>query len=798
MNNKSGFPNISRPAIVTGIALLILCGISLYIRIAYQYEQIFVDGAVWFKGVDAWYHMRLVDNLLQHFPHRIFFDPYTFYPNGDHLGWPPFFDLIIAATVRFIGGANPSQHTVDVIAAYIPPVMGTLTILPVYFIGKELFSRWAGLFAAALLVVLPGEFLNRSLLGFTDHHVAESLFSTTTILFLILAIKNARERKLSFRHIMDRDWKVLAKPFIYTLLAGVFLAIYLLSWVGGLMFVFILFAWIVIQFIIDHLGGKSTDYLCITGTATFGVAAILYLPILPSTWISSMQYASLTIAIATPLLLGVISQLMNRKGLNPVYFPLALLGLAAIGLAAFHIIEPSLLKSMINQFGIFTPRGRSMTIEEAHPLFFSLKGFTGLIAWLNFTTSFYLSVLVIGWLIYLSIKNRQFEWTLFLVWSIVMLAAVLGKRRFSYYYAVNAALLTGYLCWRLLEQAGLAKLVVIKEHAVRTARKAKKGGVTRIKRSFLQPRDAWFDVMLAGIGIFFLVFFPNTGLPGIKAGTPVLGIPIKTTELLASSSNNIDRAWYDSLMWLKDNSPEPFGYADSYYELYEAPAKGEKYAYPESAYSIMAWWDYGHWINRIAHRIAISNPFQAGADKVARFFVTQHEDEASKILDKLDAKYIIVDYKITANQFYAVPTWAGKNYDNFYQPYYFSQEDGALKGELFYYPAYYQSAVVRLYNFNGKAAVPDNSTVILSYREITGIEGTTYREVLDSMTFSSYKEAQDYVLQQESGKYVLGNFDPFVTPVPLEEMEYIELVHESAQQHNGKAEVKIFEYTKSE
>ncbi len=798
MNNKSRLQSIPRPAIATGIVLFILCGISLYIRIAGQYDQIFVDGAVWFKGVDSWYHMRLVDNLLQHFPHRIFFDPYTFYPNGDHLGWPPLFDLIIAGSIRFFGGANPSQHTMDVIAAYVPPVMGTLTLIPVYFIGRELFSRWVGYLAAALVVVLPGEFLNRTLLGFTDHHVAESLFSTTTILFLILAINKARERKLSFKHLINRDWKVLARPLIYSLLAGVFLAIYLLSWVGGLMFLFILFAWIIIQFIIEHLRGNSTEYLCITGALLFITATILYFPALPSSWISSMQYASLAIAIATPLALGGISYFMKNKGMKPVYFLLLLLGLAGAGLVFFNIIDPSLLNSMVDRFGIFTPAGRSMTILEANPLFFSLQGFSGMNAWLNFTTSFYIALISLGWIIYISIKKERADWTLFLVWSIIMLAATLGQRRFSYYYAINAALLTGCLCWKFLVSTGLEKLVLVKEYTVRTARKARKGGVTRIKRSFLHPRGAWFDVLLAGIGVFFLVFFPCVGLPGIKVGSTVLGLPIKTTQSLASTPNTMNQAWYDSLLWLKDNSPEPLGSADSYYELYQTPARHEKYEYPETVYSVMSWWDYGHWITRIAQRIAISNPFQSGVGPVAAFFISQHEDEASERLDNLDARYIIIDDRMTAGKFYAIPTWAGKNPDDFHEIFYLPMEDGTLRGTTFYYPSYYLSAVVRLYNFNGEAAVPDNSAMLLTYEDRVSQEGFTYREVTSSRGFSSYEEAEEYITEHEYGKYVFGNFDQFVTPVPLEKMERYELVYESELNQNGKPIVKIFEYTRSE
>ncbi|GAI16774.1 unnamed protein product, partial [marine sediment metagenome] len=58
---------------------------------------------------------------------------------------------------------SPSPHTIDAVGAYVPAILGTLTIIPVYFIGKELFNRWVGILAAALVAILPGEFLNRSL-----------------------------------------------------------------------------------------------------------------------------------------------------------------------------------------------------------------------------------------------------------------------------------------------------------------------------------------------------------------------------------------------------------------------------------------------------------------------------------------------------------------------------------------------------------------------------------------------------------------------------------------------------------
>jgi len=759
--------------------------------------------------------MRLIENLLQHFPHRISFDPYTFFPQGTTVPWPPFFDWLAAGVARLVSLGSPSQHTIDVVGAYIPAILGTLTLIPVYFIGKELFNRWTGLLAAALVVVLPGEFLNRSLLGFTDHHVAESLFTTVTILFLILAVKKSRERKISFGHLRNRNWALITRPLVYILIAGIFLGIYLLTWVGGLMLLFIIFAWLVIQFIIDHVRGKSTDYLCIIGALSFAIASIISIPLTYTTWLSTIQHISLAIAIVTPLVLGGISYLMKTKAIKPIYYLPAILGLAGISFAVFYAVNPSLLHSMLNRFGIFTPAGASMTILEVHPLLFPYGGFSWEIAWLNFATTFFISFISIGWLIYLSIRQESADKTLFLVWSIVMLAAVLGQRRFSYYYAINAALLTGYFCWRILDFAGLRELLAkpketVKEYITRAERRRREKAKARAKarqKVFLQPRATWIKVIVAGVVIFFLVFFPCVGLPGVKPYTMVFGRPvdlfghpielrIKLTQPLANEPGLINHAWYDSLLWLKDNTPEPFGNPDSYYELYETPPQGQKYEYPASSYSVMSWWDYGHWITRIAHRIPISNPFQQGAPQAAHYFIAQDEGSANKMLDELGSRYVIIDYTLPTSKFYALPTWAGKSPGEFYGTYYAPQEGGTLKPVSFFYRSYYQSTVVRLYNFDGEAAAPQDSTIVISYVEKLSQEGEPYREITSSQNFSSYEEAEAYVLKQESEKYVIGNSDPFVTPVPLGEMEHYKLVYESSQKQQGKTEVKIFEYTK--
>jgi oligosaccharyl transferase (archaeosortase A-associated) len=761
-------------AAIVGIILAVICAIALYIRIALPYEQVFVNGAVWFRETDAYYHMRNIENLLHHFPHFNSFDPYVLYPGGGGGPARPFFDWLVAGIILLVSLGSPTQHTIDVVGAYIPTILGTLTLIPVYFIGKELFNRWVGVISAALLAILPGEFMNRSLLGFTDHHVAEALFSTAAILFFILALNRARGREISFGHFLSRDWSTITKPLVYTLLAGIFLGIYLLSWQGGLLFVFIIFVYLVIQFIVDHLRRKSTDYLCLVSTPSFLIAFLMLLPVLSKGGLDMIYRVSMLAAVVIPIVLSIISRLLAARAIKPAYYPLTLLGLAGIGFAAFHAIDPSLLQSMLGRFSIFTPGAAARTILEVHAL-------TLRIAWVNFTTSFFISFVSLGLLIYAAIKEKGADKSLFLIWSITMLIALLAQRRFGYYFAINAALLTGYFSWKMLDLAGLGKLLTKPKEVVAAVKKFKKRKKAKEKakpKTFLQPRGTWVRVIVVGIAIFFLTFFPNIGYAKAMAKTPSL----------------MEQGWYSSLVWLKDHSPEPFGDPDFYYALY--PPKGS-FKYPDTAYGVMSWWDYGYWIMRISHRIPNSNPTQAGAVEAARFFIAQNESSANELADKLGSKYVVIDYQMPTSKFYAMPEWAGSSQNEFYEIYYQRTQDGNLEPITLFYPAYYNSTVARLYNFDGKAAVPQELIVISYEEKVTGT-GVKYKEITNSWSFPTYEEAEAYILSQESENYRIVGTTPFATTVSLEELDNYKLVYESDARVSIAGEilpsVKIFEY----
>ena len=217
-------------------------------------------------------------------------------------------------------------------------------------------------------------------------------------------------------------------------------------------------------------------------------------------------------------------------------------------------------------------------------------------------------------MIWLFIKQRSDEKhrLLFFVWTLVILVATLVQRRFAYYLVVNIALLSAYISWQIIWLAGLRKLVAKREEAKSASVKTDKTRARKAKSHKERQGISIYHVntTLAIIVVFFFVFFWNIG---------------KSKEVASQALFAPSDAWQASLLWMKDNTPDPFGDPDAYYRLYEPPPAGENFTYPKSAYGVMSWWDYGYWITRIAHRLPSTNPSQAPAPitKVAKLFLSQ-------------------------------------------------------------------------------------------------------------------------------------------------------------------------------
>jgi len=365
-----------------------------------------------------------------------------------------------------------------------------------------------------------------------------------------------------------------------------------------------------------------------------------------------------------------------------------------------------------------------------------------------FSTCFYVSLAAFAFVIYGIIKKWRPEETLFLVWSFINLLLlgvifdmlgmlpITGQNRFMYYYAVNVALLCGLfavqvtrLSFAFFSETGKMKAEGKrikgkggkqkkgKEQRQKGESKKKEGaekGITKIKHYVTPNRIIVLFVVI------FIVFYP---------------FPLNITNSFpANMPENFERAyyqakggpsvfpsdWYESLFWMRNNTPDP---GVDYYALYEEPPynkttnKIEDYKYPDSAYGVMSWWDYGHVITLYAHRIPNSNPFQGGIGGrnedgsirpgACTFFVSQDEEEANWILDELGTRYVISDFEMAdawgicsqyglTPKFGAITVWAGDTGGYYAQ---IDTEEGPQVGPS---AKYYSTMEARLHIFDGR------------------------------------------------------------------------------------------------
>jgi len=236
-------------------------------------------------------------------------------------------------------------------------------------------------------------------------------------------------------------------------------------------------------------------------------------------------------------------------------------------------------------------------------------------------------------LLYRYIKTKGAGELLVLVWSIVMFWAMYQQNRFAYYYAVNVAVLTGYLLALVLDRAGLSKLSAPYDALMRGASTGSE---------FIRSIKGWQLFVLALV-VLMLIWPWGTLLPALATAERAGGPP---------------QGWQEALVWLDGSTPQP---GVDYYAIYEK----EGFEYPEGAYGVLSWWDYGHWILAIGHRMPNANPFQqgigGGPNRLAgasTFFTALNESYASSIADELGTRYVLTDIEMATGKFYAMTAWA--------------------------------------------------------------------------------------------------------------------------------------------
>jgi dolichyl-diphosphooligosaccharide--protein glycosyltransferase len=650
--------------IITIVLLVSIFILALFLRVYFSYGPVISD-PVKYSFDDGVYHMRLVENELlgNHFPNRINFDPYTNFPNGTYIHFAPLYDWLLCLIIWLISFGHPTIKLINSIAPFYPAVMGSLIVFLVYFIAQKLWSKPIGLMSAFLVAIMP-PLLFRSLIGATDHHVAEVFFSTLTMLCLVYLVSDVE--KGNFKKTIRNK-----KFWMFTILTGLSLGLYFLTWTGALIFLFVIFCFINLYYLIRYLLGFCEEWILVSGIVIFSIALLMISPFfgipdfLNGRIYNIQHFICFIGGILTFSAIGVLGYYLKTKDKKPYFLPVILsLGLIALGAFAKFFV-PFIFDQIIKiatevNTGMVDNKLARDFISEMAPM--RIRG-----AFSTFSALFYLSLISFGVVMYNFVKSKKAESLLILVWTLIILFVVgidpdFGQNRNSYYLSVIISLLASYI---------IIEGIKFGWYALREAGTFEKGSYL----SFYFYVSS--TVILASVLFLSLYPFPFNIDEKYPDTLPNL---LKNTFATAGNPIISSDDWYDTVKWLGEKTPDP---GIDYYGSYKAPlinsvnGKVEPYSYPPQAYGILAIWDVGHMITYYSHRIPVANPFQQGIGYIndngtvepgeATFFLSTNEKEATGYLDSLRAKYVVVDSSLANPDgvFSGYIKWINGNIDDY-------------------------------------------------------------------------------------------------------------------------------------
>ncbi|WP_435068384.1 oligosaccharyl transferase, archaeosortase A system-associated [Haloplanus sp. C73] len=825
-------------------ALVLVIAGMLAIRLQ-TYDNFVQSGQVYFSGNDAWYHLRQVEYTVQNWPFTMPFDPWSNFPYGTNQGqFGTLYDQIIATAALVVGLGSPSSSLISKTLLVAPAVFGALVAVPVYAVGKRLSGRLAALFGAFVLLLLPGQFLRRGLVGFADHNVAEPLFQTIAVLGLMVALAVATREKPVWELVLDRDIDALRQPLLWSAGAGAAVAVYMWVWPPGVLLVGIFGVYLLYQSTSNYVAGDSPEPVAFVGVVSMTVASVLMLLQFEEVSFSPTDFGLLQPSIAIGVAAGAaflagLARLFDDRDIDRQYYPVAVVGSVVVAIGVVSIALPSLfgsIQSNVLRIVGFSAGAATRTISEAQPylspdvLQQNYMTPTGRIL-SNYGFTLFTGVAAVIWLLAKPlVRDGETERVGYVVGSLALIGllfAVPGPfRAIGDVFGVVSEIVGIALVAAILFGAVLQhdydpeKLLFVVWAAFITS-----AAFTQVRFNYyLAPVVAIANAYLLGQVLAYLDLDTASldtvrNIQGYQVFavfaaamlivTPVLLVPMSvrntgnpsfdqsSTAWESAQSNQPDAVteWDGSLQWMESNTPAPgtFGGADNEMEYYGTYDKTSDFDYPAGTYGVQSWWDYGHWITVRSERIPNANPFQQGTTDAANFLLAPNETAAQQALGERDreaagTRYVMVDWQMVNPQakfgapvvFYDA---ANVSSSDFYNPVYTNNFRGQF---LVRDQRYYDSLMVRLYAYHGSSMSPQS--VVIDWEEqraqTQSGETVTVNAVPEGESpirqFNNMSAAEAYVANDSTSQ--IGGIGPFPSErVPaLEHYRLVKVSNSSA------------------
>lgn len=577
---------VNHSSILAISALILILFVAFTIRILPMRWEI-PSGQIRLNEFDPYYQYSITKYMVT----NGLFSPYTdhwinyqqWYPSGlDMSRSLPALPMTAAALYQLISflGIN-----VDLMAfcSVLTVVLGTLSCLILYFIGKDMGGRAVGLFAALFLALAPS-FLQRSSLGFFDTEIPGVL---GLLLFILLFMRSLDQRRS------------LRGSLLYSVGAALALAYFISGW-GAAYYILDLTA--LFAFVLVVLK-RYDQRLLINYSVTMGLGLLIAVQV-PYVGLSYLTSGPM-IPVAGVFIVLLVAELLRHNVSAKTKLTVAVAAIVAIVASFIPLWYLGYLGSLAGKFfSVIDPFAR-----VAAPLIESVAEHR-ISAWGNLYYELGIGIVFFLIGLYFILKNPTNRNIFLLIFGATGLYFGSSMVRLLVIFAPAFALLMGIGIIGMLKPF----ITLLKESsnlAVKTKRK-----LVRVSKEY------------SGLGIFLIfiivmtqfAFSPQTGgLPRVYDSAYV-PTSISSSSLPIIPNEQVPQ-WLNMLTYTSTNL--------------------------NSSDVVVAWWDYGYWISILGNVTTLADNATVNSTQIENigFVYMGTEDQALRMLSTYGqdrVKYILV------------------------------------------------------------------------------------------------------------------------------------------------------------
>jgi len=564
-----------------GILLLVLF-------LAFTVRLLPIRWGFYLSEFDPHFHYRIAKNMVDNgfFAWASWHDDMSWYPGGFNMrnSYPglPFTAAFFYSILQILGVSFPSSpSSVHPLASdplynlcvIFPVIMGTLTCLVIYLLGRDIGGKEMGLLSAFFLA-LNGSYISRTSLGFFDD---ESVGIFGILLFIFFFLRS-----------IDSE-RTVRNSLGYAVGAGLSLGYIILSWGASQYAIGIVVLFVFVLLLLRRYSSR----LLVSYSATFGIALFMAVNV-PRPGFGILTEIT-TLAVFGVFLLLCITEISStiktakmKVAFASVFFTVLVVSFLLLSWYGYMGTMGTKYISTINPFerlGTRTIQQLFSSVQEHRPA-----------AWGTFYYDFGIGIFFIPIGLFFAVQNPTNRNILLCIFGLT-----------SIYFAgsmVRLTLLMGpafCLLWALsLTRIVRPFITTMKEAPIILKRKMR--FETHVGKEFSGAFLIFMILLLT-----FTFVFPSSGsmFPRVfdHAYSPVTiaagSMPIRPPQTAMD--------WIDTLNWIRTN---------------------------DSVKVVASWWDYGYWITIIANKTTLADNGtrnQTQISKIGEMFMS-NETEAIEIL----------------------------------------------------------------------------------------------------------------------------------------------------------------------